>query len=1391
MTQQAPDSETLAGQNEPFVADASFAQQRLLVLDRLQPGRPTYNVPLAYRLTGPIDADRLCTAIGLLAARHEILRTTFTLESDRALQIIGPHASAPFRTVDLRGPDSVPGAGDLDASTRALLDRDAATPFDVAARPPWRVHLVQRPHDHVLAFAFHHLIFDGWSEDVLLTELASLYNGLGRGEPPQLPPLPVQYADYAAWQREHMQGDALAQSLAHWRQRLADAPDGLQLPLDRAWPSGPSHRGALLAHQFDAALTERLARFARGEQATLFMVLFASLAALLARLTGQTDLIAGTPHAGRDRAETHPLIGFFVNTLALRIDLGGRPSFRDAVARARTTALDAFGRPDTPFDAIIDSLKLPRRPDRLPLIDVLFALQPAIAASVSLDGARLERLDVHSGTSKCPLTVLVTPQDGALHISAEYATDILDGASVARWLHLWERLTWAALTSPDAPLDALDVLSDADRRELIVTLNPPPAATSAPISVHARFERQVDHSPDADAVFMGDRTLTYRELDRRANRLAHRLIALGVTRETPVAYLLDRSIDSVIAMLAILKSGGAYVPLDASAPAGRLRFLIVDSGAALVLTQTAHAARFVGLEGIRVAMAPDLIERDAAPIDAAEADAGDARPRAGSTPGDLACVMYTSGSTGQPKGVAVEHRQIDRLIAHADYVSLGPAETLLHLAPQAFDASTFEVWGALLTGARLVIAPDGAATPAEIQALITRHGVTTAWLTAGLFNSVIDIQPDALAGVAQLLIGGEALSLPHVRRAQETLPDLRLTNGYGPTECTTFSCVYPLPQRLDPTLASVPIGRPLADARAYVVDALGRLAPRGVIGELWMGGAGVARGYVNRPDQTADAFLPDPFTPGAAAGNPPPRVYRTGDRVRWRNDDTLEFHGRDDLQIKLRGLRIDLGEIESTLDAHPAVGAAAVVLHGPSPDRAKLVAYLAPHSTDRRHGADQASAPLPGQQLEAWLRRTLPEYMVPNVFTWVDALPLTSNGKIDRKALAARPLTVDATRRTAGEEPASGTEQTLAAIWRRLLDVPFAGRHDSFFALGGHSLLAIRLFAEIERTFGIRLPLVRLMHAPTVATLAALLDERQHGEPPGTLVALRREGVHPPLFIPPSVGGELLYARTLVAALDADRPVYGFTLPAGSEPFRDLRSMAARFVADLLTFQPQGPFHLAGYSFSAVIAFEMAQQLLQAGHEVGVLAMIDWGPGSPPSLVRRVKSVGQFAANLPMWLADDIFQSGWRQVAARVQRKLGTLTQKLRGVGRTEPEREAAVMVNDMFDSTRLPDAYRRLMQTHLEAFLRYTPQPYAGDVLLLRARSRPLFHSLEPDLGWRAYLRPGHLRVLSVRCHHDNILNTPHAASVARTLAGAMRDAESTTPRTVGSTTVLRAAIQ
>ncbi|RKG75337.1 non-ribosomal peptide synthetase, partial [Corallococcus terminator] len=1034
--------------NQPL--PLSFAQQRLWYIQQLNPQSGAYNNATTFRLTGDLDVAALQAALDELVARHEVLRTTYSLEGENAAQIIHPARGLPLVRLDVAG--ETPEAREAELARLCLAH--AVIPFDLEKLVIRAQLLRLEPRMHVLALVLHHAVSDAWCTMVLAGELTVLYASFTAGMPSPLPPLPVQYADYAVWQRQWLEAGVMEEQLSWWKQRLLGAPV-LELPTDRPRPAAQSFAGSRYSFQFPADVAEPLLALGRKQGATSFMVMMALFQTMLSRHSGQDDFVVGTPIAGRTRPEVEGLLGCFVNTLAFRTQLEGTPSFGALLGRVRTQALEAYARQDAPFEKVLDTLQLPRDLSRTPLFQAVLNVLNTPEAKAQLPSLELTPVDVSTDTAKFDLGLDVWESRTGLSCRFEYPTALFDEATVARMARHLVALARQIVAHPEAPLARLPLMDAVERAQVLVEWNATGGEYPREACIQDLFMAQAALRPDAVALEFGDARLTYAELDARTNQWAHLLREKGVGPDVLVAVCLERSVELIVALLAILKAGGAYLPLDAAYPAPRLAAMLEDAPPKLLLTT----------QEVRAKLDVD----DYLPCLFVEKLGLDGRPtslvKAGTHARHLAYVDFTSGSTGRPKGVAVEHRNVLRLLHNASFVDLGPDTAFLHMAPISFDASTLEIWAPLLFGGRLVVFPPSSPSDLELlESVLQRHGVTTMWLTAGLFAQVVELKPEALRGLRQILTGGDVVPPHHVRRVLEGL-GIPVSNGYGPTETTVFASTHRMTDAAQ-VGTSIPLGRPINATQLYVLDAHGQPVPPGVPGELFIGGDGLARGYASRPDLTAERFVPNPFS--STQGE---RLYRTGDLARWRPDGVVEFLGRVDHQVKVRGFRIELAEVEAALRTHAYVREAVAVVREDVPGDKRLVAYF----------VASEDLELDPAVLRTFLEQRLPEYMLPSAFVPLTALPLTANAKLDRKALPA-PEGVRASR-SEYVAPRTEMEQRLAGIWTQVLRVERVSVDDNFFDLGGDSIISIQVVAR-ARQAGVRVSVRDLFQHPTLGALA-------------------------------------------------------------------------------------------------------------------------------------------------------------------------------------------------------------------------------------------------------------------------------------------------------------------
>ena len=1146
---------------------ASPGQQALWILQNLLPDSATYNQSFAWHFSGRVDSVRIQEALRTIVRRHEVLRTALVSVDNTLVQQVLDAEEVPLPWSEWNRIDDPSLASPSDRTARLI--EETRRIFDLGRAPLWRVCLFEIADDEqLLVFTFHHSIIDEWSVRLLVKELETLYAAKGEAEPARLAELTVQYADFAHWQLAKMTGVLWEQHVCYWKEQLSELPPPLDLCHDGRGSTLLNGDGAVHEFRLPENSIVGLRRLAREESTTLFAVLLAGFQAFLYRYSGQTDVIVGTPYADRNHPDSQPLIGYFLNTLPIRNQLEPGQSFRSSSRQVKQTLWEAYSHADVPFEKMVELVAKERESGHHPIFQVLFVLLEEATGPLQFGEVKGDPVFSHSGTSKVDLTLEIQASGDEWVCQFEYATDLFDATSIERMAGHFQTLVSGIAENPDAKIESLPLLTESEQHQILVEWNQTRQDYPHDKSVHQLFEEQVVRTPNATAVEFEEESLTYSELNRRANQLARHIKKRGVDSETRVGISVDRSLDMLIGLLAILKAGGCYVPLDSHYPDERLSYLVSDTGLSLILTQSRLQDRWQGFPA-------DILLLD-------EKDPVWKRESIENLPGEfsadhLAYIIYTSGSTGIPKGVEVLHRGIVRLVCGADYVQLDSTQSVLQLAVLSFDASTFEIWGPLLNGGRCVLAPQQLPTAHDLQHLIRQKRIRTLWLTAALFNAIVDDHVAALEGIEQLLVGGETLSVPHVRRALQALgPQTQLINGYGPTECTTFACCYRLPGEIPAECESIPIGRPISNTTAYVLDALRQPVPIGVVGELCLGGAGLARSYLNQPELTNERFVMSSWGE---------RLYHTGDLVRWRSDGTIEFCGRRDQQVKLRGFRIELGEIESILIRHPGIRQAVVMIREDRPADKQLVAYVVPSSP----WGESINV-----QLSSYLRNQLPDYMIPAVFVELTELPRNANGKIDRQALPQPEFNPQpAEQRIVA--PLTPLEEKLIQAWEKVLGVPQIGVHDNFFDLGGHSLMAIRVVDQINKSLQRNLSVMDLFSNLTVAELARHLERS----------ASVSEKCLNRVYLEPLHSGNhcthlIIVGATIRAKADdfLDRTSIWWLKLDGLHvlPHRDLDipSQATAYIEELIDTIPRGNLLLCGHSYGGLLAIEIAHQLKDA-----------------------------------------------------------------------------------------------------------------------------------------------------------------------------------------------------
>jgi aspartate racemase len=1411
-------------------APLSFPQRQIWLHSQLAAGSLIYNEPITIYRYGSLDASALERAFTEIVRRHEAWRTTFKWDGDECVQIVQPaskHVEIPL--VDLRTHPQP------EAEALRLATADMHQSFDLAAGPMYRLRLVRlRDDEHRLYITLHHIIFDGVSlYRVLLPELVTAYEAFSKNESPHLPDLPIQYCDYAAWQRQTIK-EIPSEHLSYWKSTLANLP-GLNLKADHPRPPSQTYSGAMELFEISGETSAALKALSREQRAATFAVMAAAFTALLHGHSEQEDIVIGGISSGRDRAEMMNLLGCFLNTIPIRCAFSKADRFVDLVTRMRGTVLDVLSH-ETPFELLVHKFARKRDPRRAPLLQVLMVMEPPLGSLPP--GWGFAYMDVKADTAKFDLQLGLEDRARGLAGSFIYNTDLFERETIqllkSRWLTLLDRIV-------AAPTETVTKLVAAVWRD---TSSLPPIEWSGTrtdyprdATIHQVFEQQVARTPGAVAIAFGNTKMTYEELNRRANSLVRRLQKLGVGRGIPVGVFMERSPEMIVALLAILKASGAYVPLDQSYPAERINLMIAGIETPLILTQSKFLSALATSKRNAKILCLDTedFSEQTETSSPAQVDAG-----------DIAYIMYTSGSTGTPKGVAVPHRAVVRLVKNTNYASFSRNETFLQLAPISFDASTFEIWGPLLNGGKLAVMPPVLPTLEAIGRTISEQGVTTLWLTAGLFNAMVDERVEDLRPLHQLLTGGDVLSVPHVRKALDALPNTLLINGYGPTESTTFACCHTI-ETIAPSDRAVPIGKPISNTSLYILDANLKPVPIGASGELCIGGDGIARGYWRREELTAEKFVADPFGRSSEA-----KLYKTGDLARWRNDGVVEFLGRKDSQIKLRGFRVEPGEVEAALKQQPNVRDAAVVASEDAHGEKRLVAYVVGSTSS--------------EKIFAQLRKSLPDYMVPSVITPLATLPRTANGKLDRSALPIPDFHDEPTARVA--VPDTSLEQKLAAIWAGVLGLDRVSPFESFFDLGGHSLAGLRVVNQLSENLGQRLLPAIFIEAPTVAAMAKLLEEkypdavaRWVGKPKrgskqkvrpylslqlellaiweellgvggigirdnffelggnpelasrmlqraedlcgtpidpsstfsknptieglaaeivhevidesASLLTIQEHGSRTPFFY---LHGDLLgggfYTLKLSNALGTDQPVY--VLPP--HHIRDLsetptvEEMAAAHLEAIRIVRPNGPYIIGGFCLGAIVAYELAQQIVASGETVEMLVLIDAEPQDKP--MQAVRRLCEICARLFKW--NDQAQLERFRKWALLRAKFGwwwklDLSEKFRSIMRKIRNRIVSTSsrrpsTTSIVQDPRMPE--RDVASSFLWAATGYRPKPYRRPMSVLLSEDL-LERGDHLDRAWRRLAHKA--AVFQLKGSHLECI-TAHVGPLAETIDRCLR---------------------
>ncbi len=1162
----------------------SYAQQRLWFLDQFEPNSAIYNIPMALRLVGTLNQVALEQSLYEIINRHEALRTNFVIVDGKPSQLIQTQTNWTVSVVDLKYLSTT----EQEIATQQLAQQQANQPFDLTNQALVRATLIVLSEtEHVLSVCMHHIVSDAWSMGVFIQELAALYNAYSQGEPSPLTPLSIQYADFAIWQKNWLQGEVLQTQISYWQQQLKDAPALLSLPTDRPRPAVQTFAGGHQEFALSVELSNKLTKLSQEQGVTVFMTLLAAFDTLLYRYTGTEDILVGSPIANRNRNEIEGLIGFFVNTLVLRTDLSGDRSFNELLGRVRLMAIDAYAHQDLPFEMLVEVLQPERDLSHTPLFQVMFALQNVPMSEIELADLTISSLPVESATAKFDLFLSIQNTGNGLVGVWEYNTDLFDASTIERMTGHFMTLLSGIVANPEERISQLPLLSQTERQQLLVEWNNTQTDYPRDKSIHQLFEEQVERTPNAIAVEFENQQLTYHQLNCRANQLAHYLKSLGVSADVLVGICVERSLEMVVGLLGILKAGGAYVPLDPNYPQERLAFMLEDAQVSVLLTQDSLLDRLPQHQASQV-----FLDTDWQLISQSNQDNLISCVQAT----NLAYVIYTSGSTGKPKGVALNQLALCNLILwQLQNNTIYTGAKTLQFAPISFDVSFQEMFSTWFSGGTLFLITEELRR--DTSALL---GFLQEKAVERLFVPFVALQQLAEVAIGselvnshlrEIITAGEQLQItPAISQWLSKLNDCTLHNHYGPSESHVI-ITFTLNNSVDTWPLLPPIGRPIANTQIYILDQYQQPVLVGVGGELHIGGVCLAQGYLNRPELTQERFISNPFSTDGHS-----RLYKTGDLARYLPDGNIEYLGRIDNQVKVRGFRIELGEVEAVLSQHGDVEGCCIIAHEDTPGDKRLVAYVVAH-----HNSTPTIS-----ELRQFLKAKLPDYMVPNAFVMLESMPLTPSGKVDRRALPAPDLHSSNSDKYVA--PRNQVELELTQIWSRILKVDKVGVKDNFFDLGGHSLLTPYLMAQIKKQFGKDIAIASLYQNPTIEQLATIVPFDSDSKSGSPLVILQPHGSKPPLFCLPGAAGYPFYLYDLARCLGSDQPFYSFQAIApgeGGELITQVEDVAARYIQELFVVQPQGPYFLAGHSFGGKLAFEMAQQLLRKGHKVALVAILD------------------------------------------------------------------------------------------------------------------------------------------------------------------------------------------
>ncbi|MDZ8079259.1 MAG: amino acid adenylation domain-containing protein [Nostoc sp. DcaGUA01] len=1311
----------------------SFSQQRLWFIDQLYHGSSFYNIPIAFHIKGQLNITALHQSLNEILKRHEIWRTTFKLINGQPVQDIARDLTWDLPIINLEHLSNQ----NWESEVKQLVAKEATKPFNLAKGLLVRATLLRlNEQEHVLLVTMHHIITDGWSCGVFLRELSTLYAAFSTNQPSPLPELPIQYADFAIWQRDRIQGEFLATKLKYWKQQLSGELPVLQLPADRPRPTVTTFAGAKQYFTFSTTLTNALKQLSQREDATLFMSLLAAFNILLYRYTDQEDILIGSPIANRNRAELEGILGLFVNTLVLRNNLSGNPSFRELLHRVRQVTLDAYAHQDLPFEMLVEKLQPERDLSRNPFYEVMFVLQNTPTSVQEVSGLTLHTLEFDSGTSQLDIFLSMFESQEGLTGCLEYNTDIFDATTISQFIKNYQTLLENIVANPEQHIYDLSLLTPVEEEQLLFKFNQS-SAEYKNLSLDQLFEQQVELTPDSIALIHQSEQLTYHQINYQANQLANYLQKQGVTKETLVAICLERSIDMVVGILGILKAGGAYIPLDPSYPVERLNFMLSDSQASILIShqqilekQSLCSPKIVCLD----------IHQDEIAQQSPENLINISKPE------HLAYIIYTSGSTGTPKGVLGTHRgTVNGLHWLWKTYPFTPEEVCCQKTAISFVDSVWEIFAPLLQGIPTVIISNATLLDTQlfIEAL-AHHKVSRIILVPSLLRLLLDNYHYLTQKLSQLKIwitSGEALSVKLAKNFQELMPFAKLINLYGSSEVSANATYYDT-SLLEDKVNTIPIGRPIQNTQVYVLNHNLQPTPVGVFGELYIGGDGLAKGYLHRPELTQEKFIDNPFIPTT-------KLYKTGDLVRYLNDGNLEYLGRHDEQVKIRGFRVELGEIAAAILQHPDVQESVVVVVNDAEENQRLIAYIVAQKQEV------------ATELLPYLQQKLPSYMLPSAFVVLDALPLTPNRKVDKRSLRTDEVIPISTTKTF--IPARNfTELSLVKLWENLLNTSPIGVADNFFNLGGHSFLAVRLMAQIQDRFGHNLSLSTLFENPTIEKLAVIVSQPFRESSNSPVVAINSSDSKIPFFCVHGAGGGINHYINLSRRLGEDYPFYALEHnPDAEEPeIISVEETANYYLQEIRKIQPNGPYLLGGHCYGGILAFEMAQQLQRQGERVDLLVVIDAILSET-----RIESTKDDDAKFLLRMAESIKTDNNIDFSLSFE--------ELRDFSLNEQLDLINQKANFIFSDTEIKDflRYYKLFKAHVQAMRDYVPLVYPESLTLFRAKEE-IIHDFESTefytddflLGWGKYSNQP-IKVIEVPGDHFSIFIEPHIQELAKNL--------------------------